>query len=58
MRYINMPCQTARSRKENKGETTVEMTMAKNFSKLMKDAFHRVNKFNAIKQDKYQNIHN
>ena len=53
-----MPCQTARSRKENKGETTVEMTMAKNFSKLMKDAFHRVNKFNAIKQDKYQNIHN
>lgn len=34
------------------------MTMAKNFSKLMKDAFHRLKKFNAIKQDKYQNIHN
>ena len=49
MRLINMPCQTSRSRKENKGETTVEMAIAKKFSKLMKDAIHRFKKFNEIK---------
>lgn len=36
-------------KRENKGETTVEMTMAKNFPKLMKDAIHRFKKLNEIK---------
>lgn len=36
-------------KRENKGETTVKMTVAKNFPKLMKDAIHRFKKLNEIK---------